>query len=145
MILGGRGWGRQGKGISISTILKGAILRKCVNTFVPHCSNRDGEVRARDHCHITGKYRGSARQDCNLKLCISVETFKLSVIFHSLRGYDSHFVMQEIGAIGKNNNLEINCIPNSMEKYMAFMLGNHLVFLDVFNLWLVVWRDWQTT
>lgn len=23
-------------------------------------SNRDGEVRARDRCHITGKYRGSA-------------------------------------------------------------------------------------
>ena len=34
---GGRGWGRQGKGISISTMQKGAILRKCVNTFVPHC------------------------------------------------------------------------------------------------------------
>ena len=33
------GWGRQGKGISISTMQKGAILRKCVNTFVPHCLN----------------------------------------------------------------------------------------------------------
>ena len=31
--------GRQGKGISISTMQKGAILRKCVNTFVPHCLN----------------------------------------------------------------------------------------------------------
>ena len=38
LILGGRGWGRQGKGISISTMQKAAILRKCVNTFVPHCS-----------------------------------------------------------------------------------------------------------
>ena len=41
--------------------------------------------------------------------------------------------MQEIGAVGKNNNLEINCIPNNMEKNMAFMLGNHLVFLDSFQ------------
>ena len=39
LILAGRGWGRQGKGISISTMQKGAILRKCVNTFVPHCLN----------------------------------------------------------------------------------------------------------
>ena len=39
LILGGRGWGRQGKGISISTMQKGAILQKCVNTFVPHCLN----------------------------------------------------------------------------------------------------------
>ena len=37
LILGGRGWGKQGKGISISSMQKGAILRKCVNTFVPHC------------------------------------------------------------------------------------------------------------
>ena len=36
---GGRGWVRQGKRISISTMQKGAILRKCVNTFVPHCLN----------------------------------------------------------------------------------------------------------
>ena len=35
---GGRGWGRQGKGIGMSTMQKGAILRKCLNTFVPHCS-----------------------------------------------------------------------------------------------------------
>ena len=39
LILGGRDWGRQGKRISISTMQKGAILRKCVNTFVPHCLN----------------------------------------------------------------------------------------------------------
>ena len=35
---GGRGGGRQGKEIGKSTIQKGAILRKCLNTFVPHCS-----------------------------------------------------------------------------------------------------------
>lgn len=26
--------------------------------------------------------------------------------------------------------MDINIIPNNMEKYMAFMLGKHLVFLD---------------
>ena len=93
----------------------------------------DTEVRVRDHCHITGKYRGSAYQDCNLKLRISPKEFKVPVIFHNLRGYDSHFIMQEIGSIGKSNNLSINCIPNNMEKYMAFMLGKHLVFLDSFQ------------
>ena len=57
--------------------------------------------------------------------------------------YDSHFIMQEIRAIVKNNTytnkkgekceMNINAIPNNMEKYMAFMLGNHLVFLIVSN------------
>ena len=45
--------------------------------------------------------------------------------FHNLRGYDSHFIMQEIGSIGKEHYLELNYIPNNMEKYMAFMLGKH--------------------
>ena len=93
----------------------------------------DNEVRVRDHCHITGQYRGSAHQDFNLKLKLDPSKFKVPVIFHNLRGYDSHFIMQEIGSIGKSNNLRINCIPNNMEKYMAFMPGKHLVFLDSFQ------------
>ena len=98
------------------------------------------DVRVRDHCHITGKYRGSAHQDCNLNFQI---TDKIPVIFHNLRGYDSHFIMQEIGAIvkkytykdkkGEEKQMNINAIPNNMEKYMAFMLGNHLTFIDSFQ------------
>lgn len=41
--------------------------------------------------------------------------------------------MQEIGSIGKEHDMEINCIHNNMEKYMAFLLGKHLVFLDSFE------------
>ena len=51
--------------------------------------------------------------------------------------------MQEIGSIVKNHTyktkngkemkMNINAIPNNMEKYMAFMLGNHLTFIDSFQ------------
>ena len=51
--------------------------------------------------------------------------------------------MQQIGKIAKNQayknkkgegqHLKINAIPNNMEKYMAFMLGNHLNFIDSFQ------------
>ena len=104
---------------------------------------KDKDVRVRDHCHITGKYRGSAHQDYNLKLKINPETIKIPVIFHNLRGYDSHFIIQNIGEIakkyayvntkGEKVEMDINCIPNNMERYMSFMLGNQLVFLDSFN------------
>ena len=101
------------------------------------------DIKVRDHCHFTGKYRGSAHQECNLKLRVKPEEIKIPVIFHNLRGYDSHFIMQEIGEIvkkhtyinknGKETQMNINAIPNNMEKYMAFMLGNHLTFLDSFQ------------
>ena len=50
---------------------------------------------------FTGKFRGSAHQECNLKLRIKPEHTKIPVIFHNLRGYDSHFIMQQIGEIAK--------------------------------------------
>ena len=40
-------------------------------------------------CHITEKYRGSAHWSCNM-------TKNVSVIFHNLKGYDTHLIMQEI-------------------------------------------------
>ena len=106
------------------------------------CGNKytDKDVRVRDHCHITGKFRGSAHQECNLKLRVNPEEIKIPVIFHNLRGYDSHLLMQNIGEIakkhthknskGRETEMQIQCIPNNMEKYMAFMLGNHLTFID---------------
>ena len=86
------------------------------------------DIKVRDHCHITGKYRGSSHQECNLKLRVKPEEIKIPVIFHNLRGYDSHFIMQEIGEIvkkhtyinknGKETQMNINAIPNNMEKYI---------------------------
>ena len=103
----------------------------------------DKDVHVRDHCHITGKFRGSAHQECNLKLRIKPDDIKIPVIFHNLRVYDSHFIMQQIGEIakkhaytnkkGEKQDLNINTIPNNMEKYMAFMLDNHLTFIDSFQ------------
>ena len=116
------------------------IAKKC---YICNKKYTDKDIRVRDHCHITGKYRGSAHQECNLKLRIKPEEIKIPVIFHNLKGYDSHFIMQEIGAIvkkhtyknnkGEEKQMNINAIPNNMEKYMAFMLGNHLTFIDSFQ------------
>ena len=104
----------------------------------PRSGNSPGRgKRVRDHCHITGEFRGSAHNQCNRDFTI---TDKIPVIFHNLKGYDSHFIMQEIGKIietntyvdrkGETRQHKINVIPNNMEKYMAFMLGYNLVFID---------------
>ena len=45
--------------------------------------------KVRDHCHISGKYRGVAHWGCNINLKTSK---KVSVIFYNLKGYDSHLI-----------------------------------------------------
>ena len=65
------------------------------------------DIRVRDHCHITGKYRGSAHQECNLKLRVNPEEIKIPVIFHNLRGYDSHFIMQGLELLLRNIHTKI--------------------------------------
>ena len=61
------------------------------------------DFRFRDHCHITGKYHGSAHDSCNLHFKL---TDKISVIFHNLGDYDGHFIMQQIGEIAKKYNFK---------------------------------------
>ena len=40
--------------------------------------------RIRDHCHLTGKYRGAVHSECNLRM--RVPKF-IPVLFHNLKGY----------------------------------------------------------
>ena len=58
-----------------------------------------------------------------------------------MEGYDDHFIMQMIGNIankhtnkkGEEKQMDFNVTLNNMEKYMALMLGKHLVFIDNFQ------------
>ena len=78
-------------------------FKKAIKCHICDQQYTDKDIRVRDHCHITGKFRGSAHQDCNLKLRIKPATIKIPVLFHNLRGYDSHFIMQQIGEIAKKH------------------------------------------
>ena len=83
----------------------------------------ENEGKIRDHCHITGNYRGSTHWSCNINLKI---TKKVPVIFHNLRGYDSHLIFEELSKF----NCRVSVIPNGLEKYMSFSLNKNIVFID---------------
>ena len=83
----------------------------------------DDDEKVRDHCHVTGKFRGAAHWSCNINLQL---TKKVPVIFHNLRGYDSHLIFNELDKF----DVKIKVIPNGLEKYMAFFLNKNLVFID---------------
>ena len=81
------------------------------------------DEKFRDHCHVTGKFRGAAHWSCNINLQL---TKNVPVIFHNLRGYDSHLIFNELDKF----DVKIKVIPNGLEKYMAFFLNKNLVFID---------------
>ena len=73
----------------------------------------DEDVKVRDHCHFTGRYRGAAHKSCNLKYR---KLNFMPVAFHNLSGYDSHLFMKNLGFSAGN----IDCIPNNEERYISF-------------------------
>ena len=92
------------------------------------CGKKCGkDDRVRDHCHVTGKYRGLAYKVCNTKYRL-INT--IPVVFHNLRGYNSHLIMQEIGDIARSTRREIEVIPNNMESYSSSSLGKNIRFID---------------
>ena len=78
-----------------------------------------GDDKVRDHCHITGKYRGVAHWSYNVNFKLSK---KLPVIFH----YDSHLIIKEISKF----NVKRSVIPKGLEIYIAFEINRNLVFID---------------
>ena len=77
------------------------------------CGKELGNDRVRDHCHITGKFRGAAHNGCNINY--KLPKF-IPVVFHNLSGYDAHLFIKKLGL----EDGKISCIPNNEEKYISF-------------------------
>ena len=104
------------KNIYFQKVIVVGFCKKFIN-------DNNNEEKVRDHCHVTGKFRGAAHWNCNINFQL---TKKVPVIFHNLRGYDSHLIFNELDKF----DVKIKVIPNGLEKYMAFFLNKNLVFID---------------
>ena len=87
------------------------------------CNEKLDASKVRDHCHITGKYRGAAHSICNLKLKIPR---KLPITVHNLEGYDEHIIFKEFN----NFNVDIQVIPKTAERCMNIVIDRNIIFLD---------------
>ena len=88
------------------------------------CNGKLDADKVRDHCHITGKYRGAADSQCNLQLKIPK---KLPIIFHNLEGYDGHLSFKELNNF---DNIDIQVIPKTSERYMSIIINRNIILLD---------------
>lgn len=69
--------------------------------------------KVRDHCHLTGSYRGAAHQYCNLRFRVPK---LIPIFFHNLAGYDCHLFIKELGKCSG----PVKIIPKNKENYISF-------------------------
>ena len=84
-----------------------------------------GRDSVRDHCHLTGRYRGAAHNECNL--AFRMPKF-YPVFFHNLSGYDTHMFIKDIA----DTPGEIKCIAKTEENYISF---SKTIVVDSFVKW----------
>lgn len=85
------------------------------NATICHICGKDfvGETKHRDHCHLTGRFRGAAHASCYLKYQVSKT---IPIVFHNL-DYDSHFLIERLANAFSGN---LHVIPKNSEHYIAF-------------------------
>ncbi|XP_025155226.1 uncharacterized protein LOC112588726 [Harpegnathos saltator] len=105
------------------------IFRNATLCHVCEKSFAEDDARLRDHCHLTGRYRGPAYSNCNLNY---QDSYCIPVAFHNLSGYDSHFIIKDIATMFEGS---ITVLPITKEKYISFTktVGN---MTDSRNKWI---------
>ncbi|GFR28931.1 uncharacterized protein TNCT_189981 [Trichonephila clavata] len=76
--------------------------------------------KVRDHCHLSGRYRGAAHNYCNLKYKMRK---MIPVVFHNLKNYDAHHIIK---CLGNFKDHEFNILANNMEKYITFSMRKNI-------------------
>jgi len=92
------------------------------STICHICKKEIKKKKVRDHDHITGEYRGPACNGCNINY---KKRLMIPVVFHNLKNYDAHFILQ----VASKYTQKIDCIPQNLEKYISFSIS-HLRFID---------------
>ena len=83
----------------------------CTTSFNMNDANL---CKVKDHCHITGQYRGAACSHCNLNnLNIIAKTHTIPIVFHILKGYDMHHILRNL------DNRYNHIIATSTEKIFS--------------------------
>ena len=79
------------------------------------------DIKVRDHCHLTGKYRGPKQNTCNINVQQKDSHF-FSVILHNFSNYDFHLFFKQL-ADKKKDEVEFKVIPKTSEKYISIRYG----------------------
>ena len=84
----------------------------------------------RDHCHITGKYRGPAHSGCNINVT-QVQSNFIPFRFHNFSNYDCHMFFKKLIDL-KNDKVKNDIIPETNEEYVSVTYG-FIRFIDSYR------------
>ena len=100
------------------------------NIICRFCEKRIEYNKVRDHCFLTGKYRGPAHNACYINVRQKNINF-ISVILHSFSNYDCHLFFKTL--VDKNKDkVEFKVIPETNEEYIPIRYG-FVGFIDSYQ------------
>ena len=77
--------------------------------------------KVRDHCHLTGKYRGPAHNTCNINVKQKDSNF-IPFAFHNFSNYDCHMFFKRLVDL-KKDEVKFKIISKTNEEYIAVKYG----------------------
>ena len=92
----------------------------------------DANHKVKHHCHMTSEFLSVVCNQCNLQLKPrkNVTEYFIPVVYHNLKGYDSHLILKHLPSRFKAENIQV--IASNTEKYIAFQIGM-LRFIDSYQ------------
>ena len=78
-------------------------------------TKKDQELR--DHCHLTGKYRGPAHNTCNINVTQKQSKF-IKFISHNFSNFDSHMFFRRLVDM-KNDTVKFDKIPETNKEFIS--------------------------
>ena len=91
------------------------------NNICRFCEKNIDSDKVRDHCHLTGKYRGPAHSKCNINVTQKQSNF-IPFIFHNFSDYDCHMFFKKL-VDKKKDKVDFEIIPKTNEEYISVTYG----------------------
>ena len=100
------------------------------NNICRFCEKFIESDKVRDHCHLTGKYRGPAHSKCNINVTQKQSKF-IPIIFHNFSNYDCHMFFKKL-LDKKKDKVDFEIIPKTNEEYLSVTYGS-IRFIDIYR------------
>ena len=91
------------------------------NNVCRFCEKIIESDKVRDHCHLTGKYRGSSHNKCNINVTQKQSNF-IPFLFQNFSNYDCHMFFKKL-VDKKKDKVDFDIIPKTNEEYISVTYG----------------------